>query len=59
MAVSSKLLFKAEAKVLTEFSLLATKQQEASHALHPVVQDWCYHITALNGDRYFTLTRAS
>ncbi|GAB1211759.1 hypothetical protein ATERTT37_000883 [Aspergillus terreus] len=48
MAVSSKLAFKTKVKVLIGFSLVETKQQGGSYALHPVVQDWCYHIADYN-----------
>ncbi|KAL2811480.1 hypothetical protein BJX63DRAFT_433329 [Aspergillus granulosus] len=48
IAVSSKLVFKEKAKTLIEFSLLEVKQQEGSYNIHPVVQDWCCHITASN-----------
>jgi tetratricopeptide (TPR) repeat protein len=47
-AVSSKLVFKTKLKALVEFSLVEIKQQEGSYTLHPVVQDWCYHIAASN-----------
>ncbi|KAL4786920.1 hypothetical protein BJX76DRAFT_345944 [Aspergillus varians] len=47
-AVSSKLVFKTKIKALVEFSLVEIKQQEGSYTLHPVVQDWCYHIAAFN-----------
>jgi tetratricopeptide (TPR) repeat protein len=44
MAVSSKLVFKTKVKALVGFSLVETKQQGGSYALHPVVQDWCHHV---------------
>jgi hypothetical protein len=44
--VSSKLVFKTKLKALIRFSLVETKQQEGSYTLHPVVQDWCFHIAA-------------
>jgi hypothetical protein len=44
MAVSSKLVFKTKVKALIGFSLVETKQQGGSYALHPVVQDWCHHV---------------
>jgi tetratricopeptide (TPR) repeat protein len=47
-AVSSKLVFRTKIKALVEFSLVEIKQQEGSYTLHPVVQDWCYHIAASN-----------
>ncbi|KAJ0419197.1 hypothetical protein BJY00DRAFT_314265 [Aspergillus carlsbadensis] len=46
-AVSSKLAFKATIKMLIGFSLVETKQLEGSYTIHPVVQDWCSHIAAL------------
>jgi tetratricopeptide (TPR) repeat protein len=46
-AVSSKLAFKATIKMLIGFSLVETTQQEGSYTIHPVVQDWCSHIAAL------------
>jgi tetratricopeptide (TPR) repeat protein len=48
MAVSSNLVFKTKVKTLITFSLVEIKQQEGSYTLHPVVQDWCYHIAASN-----------
>ncbi|KAL2817330.1 hypothetical protein BJX63DRAFT_385723 [Aspergillus granulosus] len=47
MAVSNKLAFKAKIKMLMGFSLVETKQQEGSYTIHPVVQDWCFHMAAL------------
>ncbi|RDH27541.1 hypothetical protein BDQ94DRAFT_175542 [Aspergillus welwitschiae] len=44
MAVSSKLVFKTKVKALVGFSLVETKQQGGSYALHPVVQDWCHYV---------------
>ncbi|KAJ5546496.1 hypothetical protein N7494_004081 [Penicillium frequentans] len=37
-------------KPLIAFSLLETKQQEGSYAIHPVVQDWCFHIASTTKD---------
>ncbi|KAL2808184.1 hypothetical protein BJX63DRAFT_424818 [Aspergillus granulosus] len=54
MAASSKLAFKTKVKMLIGFSLVETKQQEGSYALHPVVQDWCNHI-AVSDDRLVQL----
>ncbi|RAQ74352.1 tetratricopeptide repeat domain protein [Aspergillus flavus] len=48
MAVSSKLAFKTKVKALVGFSLVETKQQGGSYALHPVVQDWCHHVAGYN-----------
>ncbi|KAL4739322.1 hypothetical protein BDV11DRAFT_215259 [Aspergillus similis] len=47
-AVSSRLVFKTKIKALVKFSLVEIKQQKGSYTLHPVVQDWCYHIAASN-----------
>ncbi|KAJ5893859.1 hypothetical protein N7495_005550 [Penicillium taxi] len=44
--ISSELTFKDYVKPLIEFSLLETKQQEGSYAMHPVVQDWCFYIAS-------------
>ncbi|KAL2782705.1 hypothetical protein BJX66DRAFT_345598 [Aspergillus keveii] len=46
IAVPNKLAFKAKIKSLVGFSLVETKHQAGSYSLHPVVQDWCYHIAA-------------
>ncbi|PGH16716.1 hypothetical protein AJ79_01589 [Helicocarpus griseus UAMH5409] len=43
-AVSEKLAFGPSMKTLIGFSLIETKQQEGSYAMHPVVQDWCLHV---------------
>ncbi|KAJ5898084.1 hypothetical protein N7504_008372 [Penicillium tannophilum] len=48
--ISSGLTFKGYVKPLIEFSLLETKQQEGSYAIHPVVQDWCFHIASTTKD---------
>ncbi|OQE69716.1 hypothetical protein PENNAL_c0129G06796 [Penicillium nalgiovense] len=47
-AISSGLEFKIGMKSLIGFSLLESKQQEGSYAMHPVVQDWCLHIANTN-----------
>ncbi|KAJ5642527.1 hypothetical protein N7490_006527 [Penicillium lividum] len=44
--ISSGLAFKLSVKPLVEFSLLEIKQQEGSYAMHPVVQDWCFHVAS-------------
>ncbi|KAL2822881.1 hypothetical protein BJX63DRAFT_426718 [Aspergillus granulosus] len=44
MAVKNEIAFKARMGTLLGFSLLESKQQEESYALHPVVQDWCLHV---------------
>ncbi|KAB8239553.1 uncharacterized protein BDW43DRAFT_258482 [Aspergillus alliaceus] len=46
MAASDTLAFKAKMKTLIGFSLVETKQQERSYTIHPVVQNWCFHIAA-------------
>jgi tetratricopeptide (TPR) repeat protein len=48
MAVSSKLVFINKIKALVGFSLVETKQQGGSYVMHPVVQDWCQHVTDHN-----------
>ncbi|KAL6230430.1 nucleoside phosphorylase domain-containing protein [Aspergillus navahoensis] len=45
-AVSNKLAFKARIKVLVGFPLVETRQQVGNFTIHPVVQDWCFHIAA-------------
>ncbi|KAJ6081409.1 hypothetical protein N7499_006283 [Penicillium canescens] len=45
-AISSRLAFKIGVKSLIGFSLLETKRQEGSYAMHPVVQDWCLHFAS-------------
>ncbi|KAJ5117581.1 hypothetical protein N7448_011213 [Penicillium atrosanguineum] len=45
---SSELAFKSGVRVLIEFSLLESKRQEGSYMMHPVVQDWCLHLTNTN-----------
>ncbi|KAJ5335793.1 uncharacterized protein N7506_005729 [Penicillium brevicompactum] len=47
-AISSGLAFKICMRSLIGFSLLESKQQEGSYAMHPVVQDWCLHISNTN-----------
>ncbi|CAG7955633.1 unnamed protein product [Penicillium nalgiovense] len=42
----SGLAFKVSVKTLIRFSLLESKQQEKSYAMHPVVQDWCHHLAS-------------
>ncbi|KAJ5907909.1 hypothetical protein N7495_000591 [Penicillium taxi] len=46
--ISSGLAFKISVKPLLRFSLLESKQQEGSYAMHPVVQEWCLHIGRTN-----------
>jgi tetratricopeptide (TPR) repeat protein len=43
-SVSSEIAFKVGVKSLIEFSLLEVKEQ-GGYAMHPVVQDWCIHLT--------------
>ncbi|KAJ5642325.1 hypothetical protein N7490_006325 [Penicillium lividum] len=45
-AISSELGFRDCVRPLIEFSLVYTKQQEGSYAMHPVVQDWCVHLAS-------------
>ncbi|KAJ5454982.1 hypothetical protein N7530_012751 [Penicillium desertorum] len=45
-AISSELGFRDCVRPLIEFSLVYTKQQKGSYAMHPVVQDWCVHIAS-------------
>ncbi|KAJ5955971.1 hypothetical protein N7501_010250 [Penicillium viridicatum] len=45
-AISSELGFRDCVRPLIEFSLVYTKQQNGSYAIHPVVQDWCVHIAS-------------
>ncbi|KAJ5764668.1 hypothetical protein N7533_003349, partial [Penicillium manginii] len=45
-AISSGLAFKLAVKPLVEFSFLETKQEQGSYAMHPVVQDWCFHVAS-------------
>ncbi|KAJ5960513.1 uncharacterized protein N7479_007663 [Penicillium vulpinum] len=40
--------FSNKVRILIEFSLIEFKQQGESYAMHPVVQDWCLHITSTN-----------
>ncbi|KAJ5737299.1 uncharacterized protein N7483_002424 [Penicillium malachiteum] len=49
-AISSELEFKVCMKPLIEFSLLHTTQQEGSYTMHPVVQDWCFHLASKDGN---------
>jgi tetratricopeptide (TPR) repeat protein len=44
--ISSGLAFKLGLKSLVGFSLLESKQQGGSYAMHPVVQDWCLHLAS-------------
>ena len=44
--LSSELVFKAGVRSLIQFSLLETKQHGDSYAMHPVVQDWCFHVAS-------------
>ncbi|KAJ5773565.1 hypothetical protein N7457_008461 [Penicillium paradoxum] len=45
---SRKLSFKLGVRSLIGFSLLESKEQNGSYAMHPVVQDWCLHIASTN-----------
>ncbi|KAJ6004603.1 hypothetical protein N7540_012972 [Penicillium herquei] len=44
--ISSEFEFKLGVASLIEFSLLEMKRQEGSYAMHPVVQDWCFHVAS-------------
>ncbi|KAJ6016957.1 hypothetical protein N7451_000336 [Penicillium sp. IBT 35674x] len=46
-AITNRLGFQVCVKPLIEFSLLETNRQDGSYAIHPVVQDWCYHMTSI------------
>ncbi|KAF7158691.1 hypothetical protein CNMCM6106_005481 [Aspergillus hiratsukae] len=41
-------------KTLIGFSLIETKQQEGSYAMHPVVQDWCLNIASTSNHMNLT-----
>lgn len=43
--LSTGLAFRAGVKNLIDFSLLETKAQGGSYTIHPVVQDWCIHLS--------------
>ncbi|KAF9887507.1 hypothetical protein FE257_010085 [Aspergillus nanangensis] len=45
-AIRSPLAFKTSLKTLIGFSLVETKERGGNYAIHPVVQDWCLHISA-------------
>ncbi|KAJ5987943.1 hypothetical protein N7481_003153 [Penicillium waksmanii] len=45
-AISSGLTFKIAVKTLIEFSLLESRLQDGSYAMHPVVRDWCLYIAS-------------
>ncbi|CEJ62692.1 Putative TPR repeat protein [Penicillium brasilianum] len=44
--ISSGLAFRTSVKNLIAFSLLDTKVQAGSYTIHPVVQDWCIHLSS-------------
>ncbi|GFF61344.1 putative Pfs, NB-ARC and TPR domain protein (JCVI) [Aspergillus udagawae] len=46
--ISSKLTFRTGVKNLIGFSLLETKEGGGSYTIHPVVQDWCIHLSSTN-----------
>ncbi|KAF9891382.1 hypothetical protein FE257_004238 [Aspergillus nanangensis] len=48
----NQLGFKARIKTLVGFSLIQHKQQEESYGLHPVVQDWCIHVAAIENHTF-------
>ncbi|KAF7515787.1 hypothetical protein PCG10_002914, partial [Penicillium crustosum] len=41
--------FRGSVKILLEFSLLESKRQ-GSYTMHPVVQDWCVHVSGTDED---------
>ncbi|KAK9485193.1 hypothetical protein V1527DRAFT_452484 [Lipomyces starkeyi] len=41
----NRFAFKERMRTLIGFSFIEVKQQEGSYAMHPVVQDWCLHMT--------------
>ncbi|QKX60478.1 uncharacterized protein TRUGW13939_07623 [Talaromyces rugulosus] len=43
--ISNSLIFKKTMRTLIGFSLIEANQQNGSYMMHPVVQDWCLHIT--------------
>ncbi|GFF61695.1 hypothetical protein IFM51744_10766 [Aspergillus udagawae] len=43
--MSSKLTFRTGVENLIGFSLLETKEGGGSYTIHPVVQDWCIHLS--------------
>ncbi|OQD86643.1 hypothetical protein PENANT_c007G05014 [Penicillium antarcticum] len=49
------LAFSIRVSILIEFSLLEVKQQKESYTMHPVVQDWCLHVSST--DRYLVSLR--
>ncbi|OQD61046.1 hypothetical protein PENPOL_c019G04134, partial [Penicillium polonicum] len=44
--ISSRLAFRVGVKNLIGFSLLETKEQAGMYSIHPVVQDWCIHLSS-------------
>jgi tetratricopeptide (TPR) repeat protein len=48
-STSSGIAFKFGVKSLIGFSLLEIKEQEGGYAMHPVVQDWCIHLSRADG----------
>jgi tetratricopeptide (TPR) repeat protein len=44
--ISSRLAFSTSIKNLVDFSLLETKEEWGSYTMHPVVQDWCIHLSS-------------
>jgi tetratricopeptide (TPR) repeat protein len=43
--ISTPLAFKISMKTLIGFSLIETTQRVGSYTMHPIMQDWCLHIT--------------
>ncbi|KAF3385173.1 Nephrocystin-3 [Penicillium rolfsii] len=54
-SISSGLAFTTGVKNLIGFSMLETKEQVGSYALHPVVQDWCIHLSSVDKNADSTL----
>ncbi|OOQ89534.1 hypothetical protein PEBR_07820 [Penicillium brasilianum] len=44
-SILSGLTFRTSVRNLLNFSLLETNQQVGSYSIHPVVQDWCIHLS--------------
>jgi tetratricopeptide (TPR) repeat protein len=48
--ISSGLAFRTGVKNLIGFSLLETNEGAGSYTIHPVVQDWCIHLSSTDGN---------
>jgi Tfp pilus assembly protein PilF len=53
--ISSGLAFRTSVRNLIDFSLLETKEQFGSYTIHPVVQDWCIHLSSIDNNADSTL----